>query len=336
MNYSSRFFLYAPFALLLAIASAVGAVWWAAADAMDKRLDALNGRAAVPGVTLRFASKTIGGFPFRLDVVFADFRVAVASAHGPLEWRAEHFALHALTYGRAETIFEAAGRQTIAWTDERRRPHTLPFAAGSLHASAIGNAGGLARFDLDLVGFGSPALTAARIQFHIRRDPDGARLDLAASADAIHLSPVLRGAFGDTIKHVALQGDAAPAAAFDVLRAGRADWQSALEAWRKASGTLRAEPFEIDWGGPDMAGLGTLALDGARRPQGLLDFKVTGMSAWLARNPPARPGGVAAALRDRAAKAGSDESGRMGAVLGARDGILYLGDEPIGTVAPLY
>ncbi len=210
----------------------------------------------------------------------------------------------------------------------------MAFETGALHASAIQNAGGLTRFDLDVVGFGSPALTAARIQFHIRRNQD--RVDLAASADNLHLSPSLRGTFGDDIKLIALHGGVIPASALDGLCAGRADWRDTVEALRKASGTLRAEPFEISWGKLDMTGQGALALDDLRRPKGLLDFKIMGVGDWLAHDVAIKPGTIASALRDRAAKAGSDEAGRMGAVLGARNGIAYLGDEPVGEVSPLY
>ncbi len=79
MNYSSRFFLYAPLALLLAIGAAVGVHWWLLADALGKRLDAVSAHPAMPGVTVRYASRTVGGFPFRIDVVFQDFRVEVAT-----------------------------------------------------------------------------------------------------------------------------------------------------------------------------------------------------------------------------------------------------------------
>src|SRR5580765_2934352 len=103
-----------------------------------------------------------------------------------------------------------------------------------------------------------------------------------------------------------------------------------------AAGALRLEPFEISWGRIDMMGHGAMSLDDAHRPRGIVDFKITGMPAWLAQNPPLRPNGVAAALRDRAAKAGSDEGGRMGAVFGVKDGIVYLGDEAAGMAEPLY
>ena len=336
MNYSSRFFLYAPLGVLLLIGAGFGGHWWFGAGALERRLDAMNTHDAMPGVAIRFASRSVGGFPFNLDVVFGGFSISVETGHGPVTWRAEHFASHALTYGRDETIFEAAGKQSLVWRDERGKVHRLDFQTGATHASAILNAGSLSRFDLDLVDLGSSALTAVRLQFHLRHVSDGNRLDVFSSGDDLHLSPELRGAFGDRIKLIALQGNIGAASTFDGLRAGRADWRNVIEAWRSASGALRLEPFEINWGRLDMMGHGAMSLDDAHRPRGIVDFKITGMTAWLAMNPPLRPNGVAAALRDRAAKAGSDEGGRMGAVFGVKDGIAYLGDEPAGMVAPLY
>jgi hypothetical protein len=337
MNFSSRFFLYAPLALLLLIGAAAGAYWWHVAGALEKRLDAMQAREAMPGVTVRYASRHVSGFPFNLDVVFTDFRVTVATGHGPATWRAENFALHALTYGRDETIFEAAGKQSLAWTDTAGHPHLIPFESGALHASAIRDAVGLSRFDLDIVGFGSPAFTAARLQLHIRHVTDGNRFDVFTSGDQLHLSPMLRGAFGDELQLIALQGNVSQASVFDALRAGKTDWRSALEDWRNAPGRFRFEPFELRWAnGLDMMGHGAMVLDGARRPEGIVDFKITGVPGWLAHNPQMEPDGFAAALRDRASKAGSDGGGRMGAVFGIKDSVIYIGDDPIGTATPLY
>ena len=330
MNYSSRFFLYAPVGLLLLVGLATGARWWTVAGALETRLDAMQRGEAMPGVTVRYRTRSVGGFPFRLEAMLDDLSVQVATADGPIVWRAEHFALHGLTYGRNELIFEAAGKQSLAWGKGRH----LDFQTGSLHASAIQDEAGLSRFDLDLVAFDSPALAAGRIQFHIRRAKD--TLDIATSGEDVQLAPRLRGAFGDRVSLIALQGDMSAARAFDGLRAGRVDWRSAVEAWRRAQGTLHADPFEINWSTLDMLAHGRIGLDDAKRPAGLLDFKITGMPDWLAHNPQTKPGGFAAALRDRAAKAGADQAGKMGVVLGARDGIVYLGDAPVGVVEAVY
>lgn len=330
MTYSSRFFLYAPFGLLLLAALAMGARWWVVAGRLETRLDAMQRGEAMPGVSVHYGKRSVGGFPFRLEALLDDLSVTVKTADGPAVWRAEHFALHGLTYGRDELIFEAAGRQSLSWG----HGHHLDFQTGSLHASAIRDAGGLARFDLDLVAFDSPALAAGRIQFHIRQAKTA--LDIAASGEDVQLAPSQRGAFGDRISLAALQGDVSAPRAFDGLRAGRTDWQSALEAWRKAGGALHADPFEIKFSMLDMLAHGRIGLDEAKRVSGLLDVKVTGMPDWLAHDPQSRPGGFAAALRDRALKAGADQAGKMGMVLGARDGIIYLGDAPVGVAEPLY
>lgn len=337
MNYSSRFFLYAPFALLLLIGAACGFYWRQAAGKLEQRLDAMRTHEAMPGVTVRYGARTVSGFPFNLDVVFSDFRVSVETGHGPFVWRTEKFALHALTYGADKTIFEAAGNESFTWKDTDGHEHILPFDAGALHASAIRNVGGLSRFDLELIGFGSPALTAAQIEFHIRHAADGKSLDVFVTGNDVHLSPRLRGAFGDELKRVALQGSISQAAAFDALRAGKSDWRTAVEAWRNKPGRLHLEPLEFNWAnGPDMIGRGAMSLDDGHRPEGIIDFKITGMPQWLARNPQMAPDGFAAALRDRASKAGSDAGGRMGAVFGIQDSVIYLGDDPIGTMTPLY
>ncbi|HEX4302722.1 MAG TPA: DUF2125 domain-containing protein [Rhizomicrobium sp.] len=341
MKYSSRFFLYAPLALFLALAVGAGVVWWRAADALSARLDALNGHDAMPGVTLRFSSKSIGGFPFNLDVVFQDFSVTVATPHGPSAWHTDKFALHALTYGREQMIFEAAGHQSLIWTDLKGGAHALPFEAGELHASSIEGEHGLTRFDLDCIGFGSPALTAARVQLHARVAPGEKAVDLFVTADGTHLSPPLASLFGADVTRVRLNASALPSSPFNGLRNGRTDWVSAAETWRKAGGAIRVDDLEIAWHQMSVMGKGVLALDGAHTVQGALDFRVAGMQTLLdmvARRH-VRGGenaGLAAALLDRAAKAGNNEAGMLGAVVGFHGGVVSVGDESATTEEVLY
>jgi len=330
MSYSHRFFLYAPLAVLLSLAAAAGARWFVVERAFEQHVRSLLKRDAIPGVTIRYGALSTGGFPFRLEAVFGDLRIGVATQNGPVTWRAEHFALHGLTYGRDQYIFEAAGHQTLSWG----HGHRLDFEAGSLHASAIRDAGGLRQFDLDLIGFGSALFTAERLQFHVRRT--AATLDAAMSADDVRLSPRLAGAFGNQVRHAELDGDLTAPQTLDSLRAGNSGWQSALEDWRRNLGALDVQRLEIDFAPLDMAGQGHLSLDAQHRPRGLIDFKIAGMADWFARAAPVKPNGFASALRARAAKAGSNESGKMGIVLGAQDGAIYLGDEPAGFVEPVY
>jgi hypothetical protein len=272
MRYSSRFFLYAPLALFLAITFGVGVHWWLAASALSARLQAMNGREITPGVTLRFASRTIAGFPFSLDTVFRGFSLRIDTPHGPSEWRPEKFAMHALTYGRDETIFEAAGKQELHWTKDDGTARNVVFAVGSLHASAIRDPGGLARFDLDLVGFGSKTLTAQRLQFHIRRDGTD-KLDLAVMADDVRISSEHCPSLGDRLIVGRLTGTVTEARSFSLLRAGVQDWGSAVANWRAAGGNFRIDALSLDpSGSPQLrAALAQTPADGLFAISDLLD-----------------------------------------------------------------
>jgi hypothetical protein len=235
-SYSSRFWLYAPTALFLAIAAAVMVHWWLRADAFEKRLAAIKGREAVPGITLDWTRVEVGGFPFRLDAGFTDFRVKGAGAHGPFAWQSEKFALHALTYGRRQDVFEAAGRQTVAWTEADGRAGAASFLPGSLHASAITDANGLARADLDIVDAGAKDFTVARFQLHMRRDPlmegRGGGLDLMLRADSIK-------GFGVDQPLVEIYATLNKAAALAPLLAGAKAWPAAVGDWRAQGGAAK-------------------------------------------------------------------------------------------------
>ncbi|HEY0107113.1 MAG TPA: DUF2125 domain-containing protein [Rhizomicrobium sp.] len=341
MSYSSRFFLYAPLSLFLLLAAGAGLYWWHVAQALSARLDALNGRAAMPGVVVAFKSKSVGGFPFNLDVVFSDFRITIDTPHGPSSWATQKFALHALTYGREQMIFEAGGDQALRWRDLQGRAHALPFQVGEMHASAIAADGAVSRIDFDLIGFGSPALTAARVQMHARKAPGGAGIDIFATADGVHLSPALAPLFGPDVSSVKLNARAMPAKPIDALREGRAGWVDALEGWRAAGGAVEVGDLEISWNRLSAMGKGRLSLDAAHAVEGLLDFKVAGIETLLdaARRHDVRGGpdqGLAAALLDRAALAGDNEAGLLGAVIDFHAGVVTLGTERATTEEPLY
>ena len=254
MNYSSRFFLYAPLGLFLSLALGVGIHWWVVASAFSDRLAAWNGHEIVPGVTIRYASRNISGFPFSLDTVFQDVSLRIETPRGATEWHSEHFAMHALTYGRAETIFEAAGRQELRWTGNDGRGRSLTFAVGSLHASAIKDADGLARFDLDLVGLGSKPLVAKRLQFHIRNNNRNDRFDLALMADDVGASRDFCRILNTRLRSGSLVGTVSHAQAFSSLRAGEQEWTAAIANWRAAGG--RFETADI----PPRSGLQLMLL----------------------------------------------------------------------------
>jgi hypothetical protein len=224
-KYSSRFWLYAPTALFLTLAIAVMIHWWLTADAFEKKLAALKGHEAIPGVTLDWTSVQVGGFPFRLDTDFTNFRIAGAGAHGPAAWESEKFALHALTYGRRQNVYEAAGRQQVRWTGADGSTHVASFLPGSMRGSSILDAQGLKRFDLDIAGMAGRDFAFTRFQFHMRQGPTG--LDLMLKADALAQTANLQ-----------VYASLSQAEAWAPLLRGEISWPGAGAAWRARGGKV--------------------------------------------------------------------------------------------------
>ena len=248
MKYSSRFWLYAPLVLFLALALWVMGHWWILAKDLDRKLTAMNGHQAIPGITVSWASKTISGFPFRVDVIFTDLLVRAEAPLGPVTWHSDRFALHALTYGRTQDIFEAAGPQALAWTDADNARHQLSFLPASLHASAISGDRGLSRFDLDMMNAGGKdtdgtGFTAARVQFHMRHDPKADALDLMLSALEVK-NPATP--FGDHVKKLEIYGRVTEGSSFARLLEGRSGWMDAIRAWKHRNGEIVTDKVDIE------------------------------------------------------------------------------------------
>jgi hypothetical protein len=276
MRYSSRFFLYAPLLFLLMLAVAATLRWNAVAGSLERRLQQVNGHEITPGVTLRFGSEKITGFPFNVDAVFTGVTVEAGAAHGPIVWHTEQFAVHELTIGRAQQIYEAAGKQSVSWTDADGALHRFVFIPGSLQASAIESGGRLVRFDLDINGIGSRDLSGARAQLHFRKAPDRDAIQIVLSADDIHLAPALQAGFGAVIKHLTVGGSLAPAAPFASLFSGTAEWRDTLDKWRSDRGVFEISQCDVAWASLGVQGEGRFQLDERHRPLGQLDLRVTG------------------------------------------------------------
>jgi hypothetical protein len=339
MRFSNRIFLYGPFGLLMLLAAGVMTYWWFAAGAVSVWLDSSNGRAIAPGVTLRFANKQIAGFPFRVDAILDNVEIDVATSQGPASWQAEHFALHALTYGPKQALYEAAGKQTLRWTGLDGARHVWVFTPTILRASSYNEGPQLARFDLDAIAIRSPELNADRFQFHLRHNTQHDGLDIVITGQGIHLSRLLQAGFGDTIAKLDLDAAIAPATPLAPLLAGRGDWRAALEDWRTHSGAFTLNALEVDWNTLKATASGQLSLDDQHRPHGLLRVNLDGvqsLAAELSKLGIAQGdnNGLAPALA-AAALAGNAQI-QLSANVGFKDGILYVGDAPAGFLRSLY
>lgn len=230
MNYSSRFFLYAPFVTLCALFAATALWWQNSASAWSKKLDALNGHEIMPGIRMTFASKSVGGFPFRIDTEFRKFTLAADGPRG-LTWRSDAFAMHGLLYGDTRAVFESGGIQTLSWKREDGSGGKFSFLPGSIRASAVANGGRLLRFDFVMVALDSTSLDIAHGEAHLRRSPSTDALDLIVSADGIRQD-------GKTSESILVNARIEPRKPLEQLLRGEADWRAGFDAWCVSGGKI--------------------------------------------------------------------------------------------------
>ena len=231
-KYSSRFWLYAPISLFLLLACAVMVYWWTAAQAFERKLMALKGHPAVPGIIVDWDQVEVSGFPFRLDAGFTNLRIEGTAAHGPFAWSSEKFAMHALTYGRKQIVYEAAGKQDVRWTWSNGKVQHASFLPATMRGSSILDGRGLNRFDLDIMDLGDKNFTIGRLQFHMRRDPDGRDLDLMLRTDGLELAGLKAGNLELYVTLNQLN------ALMPLLR-GEVSWPDAAQRWREQGGKAK-------------------------------------------------------------------------------------------------
>lgn len=272
MKYSSRFFLYAPLALLLILALLAMIHWWIDASALARRLDAVNGHEIMPGVRLSFAQKRIAGFPFRMDTIVKDLRVEIRDADGPVVWTTQDFAMHALTYGRVQAIFEAAGPQTLSWHDARGAAHRFDFLPGSFHASALLQDGRLVRFDSEIVDLDGADFRAADAQVHFRKQ--GGAIQVYVRLLRAHIPGGYAAALGPDADALTADARLDHASALDDLLRGLDSPAHALDVWRgqgaiavsDLSGSRRRQAWSFN---------GSLTLDAHHDVSGILRSGLT-------------------------------------------------------------
>ncbi|HEX5279615.1 MAG TPA: DUF2125 domain-containing protein [Micropepsaceae bacterium] len=267
MSYSNRIYMYGPVGLLLLLAILYSVFWRVEADTMSARLDRANGGEIAPGISFSFAQKTVGGFPFRLDVLLTGVRLGYRNGSTAVDWRTDRFALHRMAYGRNQFIFESDGTQTISWTTQpNAMPVTIMLSPETARASAILNQGRLLRFDLDLwrprgTGAGSSlsptAFAADRAQFHALARRNNT-LDVALQVDNGKAgSPPAQASLPLIDCRITLN----QADVLTRLEQGNDDMTRAFELWRARMGVADVTSLALNWPDAHAVLRGQLKLD---------------------------------------------------------------------------
>lgn len=280
MSYSHRIWVYGPVGLLVLVAVLYSVFWRVQADMLAARLDSANGGEILPGVVFSFAEKSVGGFPFRLDVVLEGVTFTDRRPDGETSWRTERLAFHKLTYRNNLYVLEVAGLQSFELPGEPGQPSRVTYITPAIaRASAILQDDRLTRFDLDLQNVEAKDARAApeqnrtfradRLQFHML-GRDNETIDIAFKVENAAIGEGYKPKLSGTLALADLRGRVVQASSFEVLERGRGSLTDALEHWRQNGGMLAVERLSLDWAGIKTDLKGSLGVDGTHRLEGEL------------------------------------------------------------------
>jgi hypothetical protein len=280
MSYSHRFWIYGPVGLLVLVIVLYAVFWRVQADMIAARLDSANGGEIVPGIVFSFAEKSVGGFPFRLDVVLEGVTFTDRRPDGETSWRTERMAVHTLAYRNTLYVLEVAGLQSFELPGEAGQPSRVLYVTPAIaRASAVVRDGRLARFDLDMRDLEAKdaraapeekrVFSASRAQFHLLGRPDDT-IDIALKVENAAIGEGYKPKLPGALTLADLRGRIMQASAFEPLERGRGNRTDALEHWRQTGGTIAVERLTLDWAGIKTDLKGALGVDGTHRLQGEL------------------------------------------------------------------
>lgn len=315
--------------LIFAALAGYTAFWFYALDTAKQGFAAAVAAERAQGNRFEFTSVEWGGFPVRIGATLTGLKYtgrgyeleADRLLAEVLPWRPGH----ALVRADGHVRLAARAPDRVEWIEFR------PVTA--LASIRVTSSGALEGADAELREVRSDgtdfegndfSFNAARLQFDAVQWAAGSALagalDVAFSADTLLISDGFAPALGPKISTIRMAGrldNPGGAAAADPLAS-------------RGPARFTVARLDFDWGGVSAKGKGALALDGARRPAGSLDFTIVGLGklieALRANGTLQAPPGVSLL---------PDVPGGTPIALAIKDGVVTFGPFTVGTVGPL-
>jgi hypothetical protein len=277
----SRFWLLAPPVLLVLVAAAWSAAWFVVRARASDAIDAWLVREANAGRNWTCADRSLGGYPFRVEISCSSLRLqhgAVSASLGRVEAVAQ-------VYQPRHVIAEIEG--PLQWSDGQV---TAEATWGLLEASVRHGPSGFQRVSLvaeapavRIAGLGPADISLAgqELEAHLRPNPtrpaaEGA-YDVAISTRQARI-PAVEAWLGNP-DPVDLQADTTITQAQDVRARPLIE---EFERWREAGGQVDMALLSLVQGARRLEVKGDLRLDELHRPTGRLDVAGAGLDGLLA------------------------------------------------------
>lgn len=309
------------------------------------------------GVVTSWNDFSVGGYPFRVEADFASPAANAPDTPEEWQWQGDGASLSLLPYNLRHAILTLEGEQRLSYRDLRtgeRARNEARFTAGSARASYVALADRpFGRLAIDIEALEGEHLqgasgetqnmTATRLQLHARpaETPEGSEVpdsyDLALQAEDIDVGgtetiPALGQNMTLFLAQTRLRG---------VPPASHASLVELMREWKAAGGTLAISDLVVKWGPLDLYASGELGLDGAHRPEGQLDARITDFEGLLDAMV---KDGLVEEREARVALAGlvlvsqfqGQKSNEVRVPVIMREGRLYLGPLAVAKLEPLY
>lgn len=331
----------APLVLLVLLAAAWSGVWFYAAHRVESTIAAWIERETKEGRVYACGSRTVGGYPFRIEM-------RCEEPHVELRGNGERLMLQGRALVAVAGVFQSdlitaqiTGPLTIAsgvgvpdytaeWTLFQVSLHGLPWAFQGL--SFV-----LDDPKLQRPGEAEPTLQAKRFAVDVRRHPGGdgsnLALDLAANAAAVVIAGVPQLAPRPI--------DAQAAAVLHGVNAlSPKPLPERLRDWQAAGGKFDLTSARLAQGDAIAVATGSIRLTAQARLDGGLQMTLAGLDqiAPLILGPggnQARVQGVVALL-SMLGRAELEGKRAISVPLRFKDGAVFFGPLPLGQTAPLY
>ncbi len=285
-------------ALVAVAAAAYTLFWFRAADALSEGVAGWAAARRAEGWTVALGQVAVRGFPLKLEAVVGPFAIG---RDAPVRWRwsGARLAASVPPWGGDKVTLDAPGAHRIE-ADLPDRPLDLALDAATAHGTArIGAGGKIVRLDAVLAGVAGRSVDGSK--FHAdsvllavaggsaaARDPaQPPPAGAAAAPQGQALHPPEAGSLHITAQGLDLPDGAAPPlgphvdrAEVDVALDGAlpsGPSRAALDAWRRAGGTVELRKVAIDWGRFKAEADGTLALDADMQPIGAFTTRMSGV-----------------------------------------------------------
>ncbi|MCK0206511.1 DUF2125 domain-containing protein [Starkeya koreensis] len=342
---------------LLVVLAGLGwsAAWFYASGRASTEIDAWMAREAAEGRNWSCASRELGGFPFRFELICAQPSVTFA---GPGGWEAKMTRAHAVAqvWNPNHIIAEFEGPAVLK---EAATGREVTARWSLLQVSGVGSGGRAERVsistnDYSLAEGGTTVFAARHTELHVRHHPGEAAgtLDIAfgfkgASGMLLSGAAITPAA---TSPAAATPAPAVPASAIDgeveATVTGVPPFRSMpaaqrLALWQQAGGRVDLQIAKLTGGGGALTASGDLGLDAQRRPDGRLNLSLVKaqplFTALVAAGlMPDFVANLAPALLVAGLPTTVDGQKASSFPFMFRDGRVALGVLPIGKIGPLF